>query len=400
MKKAVKRFLSLVLTGILIVSAAVAINFGKNIFADTAAELSDVPPDEITDIGSPYKFFFDDLDIVEKEAYNRILKNIYDMPERIRVPFISLEQLDKVFTAILCDNPDLFFVARTCSIRTTIMGTFCKIEYILTPEEYAQRKAELDEACAEFLRSIEGIDDQWKKELIIHDFVIDNCKYKHVDGDLTYSSAYGAIVNGEAACEGYAKAAKYLFDAAGIESGVVSGTVDDPDGNPGSHMWNVVKFGDDFYHLDLTWDDPVNDAGEQMKLYAYFNVSDEAIAGTHSGFSRDYGCDSMEENYYVKTGSYFKSFSKEDEEKLSRTVAKVLDRGEKDVQLRFSNKEAYDSAVRRLITNGGIYNVLVAAKNKTSAVFSTDKVTYYKDRGQCVLNFTVNVTGRAELTDG
>lgn len=400
MKKAVKRILSLILTGILIASAAVAINVGKNLFADTAAELGNTPPKKITDIGSPYKFFFDDLDNVEKEAYNRILKKIYDMPEKIRVPFISLEQLDKVFTAILCDNPDLFFVARTCSIRTTIMGTFCRIEYILTPEEYARRKAQLDEACAEFLKSLEDVDDPWKKELIIHDFVIDNCEYKHVDGDLTYSSAYGAIVNGEAACEGYAKAAKYLFDAAGIESGVVSGTVDDPDGNPGSHMWNVVKLGDDFYHLDLTWNDPVNDAGEQMKLYAYFNVSDEAISGTHTDFSREYGCNSMEENYYIKTGSFFESFSKEDEEKLSRTVAKVLNRGEKDVQLRFANKEAYDSAVERLITNGRIYNVLVAAKNKTSAVYSTDELTYYKDREQCVLNFTIDVKGRAELTDG
>lgn len=400
MKKAVKKIFSLLLTAVLIASVAVAVNVGKNLFIDTSAELSDVPPAKITDIGSPYKFYFDDLDNVEKEAYNRILGKIYDMPERIRVPFITLEQLDKVFTALLCDNPDLFFVARRCSITTKITGTYCKVDYILTPEEYAAQRAKLDEVCQKVKKTVEGIDDPWKKELKIHDYIVENCRYTLVEDDLTYSSAYGALVNGEAACEGYSKAAKLLLDAAGIENGVVSGTVADPDGNPGSHMWNVVRIGEDFYHLDCTWDDPISDSGEQIKLYAYFNLSDEEMSKTHVDFSKEYGCGSMKENYYVKTDSYFESFSQSDEKRLSKIVANVLNGGEKDVQLRFGSKSAYDSAVKQLITNGRIYDVLISAKNKTSAVFSTDSLTYYKDREQCVLNFTVKVTGRAELTNG
>lgn len=400
MKKAFKKIVSLILTVILIASAAIAIVVGRNLFIDTSAELSDKPPAEITDIGSPYKFYFDDLNNVEKEVYNRIITKIYGMPEKIRIPFITLEQLDKVFTAILCDNPDLFFVARTCTIRTTLTGTYCRVDYILTPEEYEAQKAQLDEVCGKVLRNLEGVNDPWKKELKIHDYIVENCKYNLVEGDLTYSSAYGALVNGEAACEGYAKAAKLLFDKAGIESGVVSGIVDDPNGNPGNHMWNVVKIGDDFYHLDCTWNDPLSDKGEQMKLYAYFNLSDEEIAKTHTDFSREYGCNSMDENYYVKTDSYFESFSQSDEKKLSQIVANVLNDGENDVQLRFGSRSVYDSAVKQLITNGRIYDVLVSAKKKTSAVFSTDSLTYYKDREQCVLNFTVDVTGRVKLTDG
>ena len=68
------------------------------------------PPAKITDTGSPYKHYYDDLDNTEKHVYNRIISNIYGMPERIRIPFIEIEQLDKVFTALLYDNPDLFFV--------------------------------------------------------------------------------------------------------------------------------------------------------------------------------------------------------------------------------------------------------------------------------------------------
>ncbi len=400
MRAFIKKLISVVFVAVIILSAVVAVNLGKNFFVDTAAELGDEPPAKITDTGSPFKHYYDDLEITEKHAYNRIIKEIYGMPERIRIPFIEIEQLDKVFTALLYDNPDLFFVARRCSIVTRLSGTYCMIDYLVTPEEYAKQKAELDAVCDKVIASLDGIDDPWHKELRIHDYIVDNCKYVHVDGELTYSSSYGALVNGEAACEGYTKAMKLLLDKAGVESGIVSGVVDDPNGEPGNHMWNVVKIGDEFYHTDCTWDDPVSDTGEQMKLYAYFNLSDEVISKTHTDFSRDFSCNSMAENYYVKTGSFFETYSQADVKSLAEAVAKTLNRGENDVQLRFGSTKAYNEAVADLITNGRIYDVLVKAKNKTSAVFSTDSLTYYKDKEQCVINFTLNVTGRAELTNG
>ena len=400
MRAFIKKLISVVFVAVIVISAVVAVNIGKNFFVDTAAELGDEPPAKITDTGSPYKHYYDDLENTEKHVYNRIISNIYGMPERIRIPFIEIEQLDKVFTALLYDNPDLFFVARRCSIVTRLSGTYCTIDYLITPEEYAEQKEKLDAVCNKVIASLDGIDDPWQKELRIHDYIVDNCKYVHVDGELTYSSSYGALVNGEAACEGYTKAMKLLLDKAGIESSIVSGIVDDPNGNPGNHMWNVVKLGDDFYHTDCTWNDPVSDTGEQMKLYAYFNLSDEVISRTHADFSKEFNCNSMAENYYVKTGSYFETYAQADVKSLADAVAKTLNRGENDVQLRFGSTKAYNEAVADLITNGRIYDVLARAKNKTSAVFSTDSLTYYKDKEQCVINFTLNVTGRYEFTNG
>lgn len=400
MRAFIKKLISFVFIIVIVVSVAFGVLVGRNFLVDTATELSDEPPAKVTDIGSPYKHYYDDLENIEKHVYNRIITEIYGMPEKIRIPFIDLEQLDRVFTALLFDNPDLFFVARRCSIATKITGTYCTVDYLVTAEEYAKQKAELEAVRDRVMKSLEGIDDPWQKELRIHDYIVDNCRYVHVDGELTYSSSYGALVNGEAACEGYTKAMKLLLDAAGIESGIVSGVVDDPEGLPGNHMWNAVKLGESFYHVDCTWDDPVNESGEQMKLYAYFNLSDKVIARTHADFSRDFSCNSMEENYYVKTGSFFETYSQADVKSLSETVAKTLNRGENDIQLRFGSAKAYNEAVADLITNGRIYDVLVKAKNKTSAVFSTDSLTYYKDKEQCVINFTLNVTGRAELTNG
>ena len=62
--------------------------------------------------------------------------------------------------------------------------------------------------------------------------------------------AYGALVEGSAICEGYAKAFKLLCNRAGIACEIVGGTV-----NGEAHMWNYVQIGGDYYLVDATFDD-------------------------------------------------------------------------------------------------------------------------------------------------
>ena len=108
-----KKFLTILLCAVCI--AAVYIAIYKT---DSDTVLTPEQSDETTvyveaaQAGSPYKIYYDGLSDIEKRAYNEILSEIYDMPETIRVPKITAEQLDSVFSALLYDNPDLFFVGR------------------------------------------------------------------------------------------------------------------------------------------------------------------------------------------------------------------------------------------------------------------------------------------------
>ncbi len=346
-------------------------------------------PLQLTDVGSPYKIYYGELDDIEKHAYNEILSNIYDMPESIRIPSINGEQLNRVFSALLYDNPDLFFIGRRCTLSTKMLSTFCTVEYIADREEYAAQKAELEKVCGEFIASLTDPEDDWQTEKEIHDYVIDNCSYKIVESEHVYSSAYGALVNGEAACEGYSKAAKLLLDMAGIENAVVSGVSDNFEGSEGPHMWNAVKIYGDYYYMDCTWDDPVSDDGESFRMYSYFNLNDELIAVTHSDFSYDFGCTATAANYYEKTGKYFSSYDRADEKKLGKMIAKELESGSDTLQIRFGSKEAYKGAVSDLIDGGRIYNVLRIAKNNTDIGFSTDSLSYFKNPEQLLLTVIV-----------
>lgn len=338
--------------------------------------------------GSPYKFYYEELSDTEKRAYNAILEEIYDMPERIVVPKISGEELDRVFSALLYDNPDLFFLGRKCAVETRFWLTYFSVDYIIDKSVLAEMTAKLEAECVAFEKTLTNPADEWLTELQIHDRIIEKCEYLDPNEGLIYSSAYGALVDGNAACEGYSKAAKLLLDRVGIENALVSGESDNGE-QSGAHMWNVVNIGGNFYHLDCTWDDPVSDDGDGLVMYAYFNLSDKMISETHSNFSYDFGCNSDEENYYKKTDTYFQSYSRSSEERLEKIIAAHVKEGRSRVQLRFAHENAYNAAVEDLINNERIYRVLANAYKIADEPFTGDSIGYYENKAQNVLTLVI-----------
>lgn len=151
-----------------------------------------------------------------------------------------------------------------------------KITYRETKEqtEYVMKQAK---AIVSSIIQV-GMDDH-EKVKAIHDYVV-----KHVSYDTSYKAytAYEALVNRSAVCQGYALLTYQLLKEAGIENHFVVGT---GDGQP--HAWNLVKIENKWYHLDTTFDDPVPD--EQGRVtYSYFNLSDEQIARNHEWNRGDY----------------------------------------------------------------------------------------------------------------
>lgn len=69
-------------------------------------------------------------------------------------------------------------------------------------------------------------------------------------------------------CEGYAKAMQILCTKAGIKCIPVAGKAYDG-GAVQPHLWNKVMIDGEWTNVDLTWDDPVTDAGEDYIRYDY-----------------------------------------------------------------------------------------------------------------------------------
>ena len=86
-----------------------------------------------------------------------------------------------------------------------------------------------------------------EKILAIHDYIIDNIYYDEEEMDIS-GNAYGLLKNGKAKCSGYADLMAIILNKLGVKNYKIASE---------NHIWNGVYLNNKWYHLDLTWDDPV-----------------------------------------------------------------------------------------------------------------------------------------------
>jgi transglutaminase/protease-like cytokinesis protein 3 len=98
----------------------------------------------------------------------------------------------------------------------------------------------------------------------IHDYLVNHVDY--IDGGYT---AYNALSDHGAVCEGYALAFYEMCKFAGVDCRVVTGTAYGSRGE-GNHAWNVVKSGSTWYNMDVTWDDTTDSTKYYLKSTSAF----------------------------------------------------------------------------------------------------------------------------------
>ena len=118
--------------------------------------------------------------------------------------------------------------------------------------------------------------DVYAKEKAIHDFVVLNVAY---DQSLTHYTAYDALYDHTATCQGFAMLTYQLLRAAGIDNIILSGTAVNALGKA-AHAWNEVKLAGRWYQLDTTWDDPIPFVKGRV-LYDYFNLTSAQLGRNH-----------------------------------------------------------------------------------------------------------------------
>lgn len=88
----------------------------------------------------------------------------------------------------------------------------------------------------------------------LHDYLVRNCVYDRSTVNEVVSpsrTAYGALANGKAVCQGYSLAYKLLLRRAGVPAVYVGS-------DSMQHAWNMVQMENNgWYHVDVTWDDPI-----------------------------------------------------------------------------------------------------------------------------------------------
>lgn len=156
---------------------------------------------------------------------------------------------------------------KNISTQTDTLGTITvNIKKAYTDTDIRLIEEAIKNIEKEVLNPNLSTEDQIRK---IHDYIIENSKYDSNRTDnniIEYKSdiAYGPLIEGYGICGGYSDAMEIFLDRLNIKSYKVSSD---------AHVWNAVNLYDVWYHLDLTWDDPVTDTGTDLLEDKFFLIS-------------------------------------------------------------------------------------------------------------------------------
>lgn len=192
---------------------------------------------------------------------------------------------------------------------TEYAGSF-KLSYLYDSDDIEEMQENVEEVIEP---AIKGINKNWtdlQKALYLHDWLCvnymydlrlyDENEYENVNYDM-----YSFLTEGRGVCQAYAFSYLYLLRLCGIESRFVESDED-------VHGWNVVKIDGNWYHVDITHDDPVIDYDATTDFlgkacHDHFMLSDselEAVCDMHTDWYDPMGvvgsCESYKGNAYWK----------------------------------------------------------------------------------------------------
>ena len=215
----------------------------------------------------PYYYMLDDDG---KSLYKQIYANAKALNKSF-APIVTCtpDEVKDVFSAVFNDHPELFYVdtayALTCASNGTVAGI--ELSFNSCANDLSSSKAQFDAAAENILSTARTLGSDFEKEKYVHDALTDIIDYNTAAP--MNQSAYSALVNGSTVCAGYARAFQYLMQQLGIPCYYCTGYAGE------SHAWDIVKLDNDYYNVDVTWDD--TDSGN----YDYFNKPDSEFNETH-----------------------------------------------------------------------------------------------------------------------
>lgn len=148
-------------------------------------------------------------------------------------------------------------------------GNQWKYDYTMsvTYHSTAEQEKKFDTELTKLLNTLgvkgTALTDYEKVEKI-YDYICKNVTYDYAnledDSYMLKYTAYAALINKTAVCQGYATLMYRMQEEAGIDTRVITGL-----GDGGPHAWNLTQMGSKYYLSDSTWDSSITQGG-----YRYF----------------------------------------------------------------------------------------------------------------------------------
>lgn len=295
--------------------------------------------------------------ISAEELTEQMVSEAFEFKSSIHIEGkIDPDDVDSFTSLTSFEYPELFWIAGyNMSYNDYEADIELDIIEGLSIDEIVEMSNELDREAEIIVEAARQLDSDYEKALYVHDAIIEACEYdsENVGNNETahlWGTAYGALVQHKAICQGYAEAYKLIMDKLGIECGICGGMASNE-----SHAWNYVKLDGEYYWADLTWDDPILNGESGFLTHVYFMFDDELLykdrtIDEYVGLLPE--CRSMDMNYYVQNGCYFDTY---DFNALDEAAVNAV--GDDKLEFMFADDETYEEARTALLENGDVWQL-------------------------------------------
>lgn len=308
------------------------------------------------------QFYYQHLNDNEKLYYQSMYNASINSEDYFNV--ISIPDTDEVSNAryaFISDWPEYFWWQGDCQIETNFVNNLIGMDYPVY-KIYITDSKEYDKSVA--TKNINELVDyiinecsaEYQYDFIynLHNFLVLYLDYDET-GNLSHNVG-GSLFEQKAVCDGYARAFKLIANRAGYDCLVVYGDSTNSEVTE-SHAWNLIKLGDNWFHVDVTWDDLKDEDGNQLDIsYEYFLLNDEYISIDHEADSNyNYPkCSDMSLYYYNMSGYYSDHYDKNE---ITYFILYGLNNGVSCFNIKFLNYDDGYNAYNWLLNNQGFANI-------------------------------------------
>lgn len=224
-------------------------------------------------------YYYRKLDSVSKEAYRRLASAIKSFCDKTYLPAVT--NLANVVDAVKADNPQLYYLNWS---KIFYLTKFCH-QQLEVNLKYLYGKNAVKAYAGQIRNLAANLKEAESNSTVkrVYDYLVKNVRYNFLSYNkgeyrLNDHNAIGPLFENLGVCEGVAKAAQALLRYCDIECTVIVGKTR---ATGRAHAWNLIKYGDNYRHFDITWDLSAENEVRTYPTYSYFAKTKEEFRLTH-----------------------------------------------------------------------------------------------------------------------
>lgn len=232
-------------------------------------------------------YYRNDVNTMSLKDY--IIQESLACPEAIDISAyqIPVDDVEKILVPVLYYD-ELFYINGFSydylSSTNEVMNIY--FSYTLTTDEIQNAWNVINNEVKKYEKGIKSEWNELEKVLYTNNFLCQTCEYATDTTIITTHTLYGALVSKEPVCDGYSHAFRYLLNQVGIEATIATST-------SMNHAWNLVNIDDEYYHIDVTWNDTLYNGvrGVGITAYEFFLASDDSFKNERKSAHTDWVAD-------------------------------------------------------------------------------------------------------------